>query len=127
MSFDRRNAGQTFQRNIYRALGDLSFLFAYIDDSLIASSSYKEHESHLRIVFQLLKDFSLRNNLSECQFGKSELNLLGYQINHEGCSPTLDKVQAIANFFKPKTVIELRRFLRMVNFYRKSLKHSAEV
>ena len=92
MTFGLRNSGQTFQRYIYRALGDLSFVFAYIDDILIAFSSYEEHESHLKIVFQRSKDFSLRINLSECQFGKSELNILSYQINHKGCYSTLDKV-----------------------------------
>ena len=127
MTFGLRNAGQSFQRYIYRALGDLDFVFAYIDDILIASSTIEEHEKHLKIVFQRLKEFSLRININKCEFGKSELEFLGYKINHKGCSPTHDKVQAITEFVKPKTICELRRFLGMVNFYRKSLPRAAEI
>ena len=54
MTFGLRNAGQSFQRCIYRALGDLDLAFAYIDDILIASSTKEEHEKHLKIVFQRL-------------------------------------------------------------------------
>ena len=127
MTFGLRNAGQSFQRYIYRVLGDLNFIFAYIDDILIASSTKEEHENHLRIVFQRLKEFSLRINLSKCEFGKSELEFLGYKLNNEGSFPTLDKVHAITNFARPKTIVELRRFLGMVNFYRRNLRHAADV
>ena len=48
-------------------------------------------------------------------------------VSEETRSPSLDKVRAITEYSKPKTVVELRRFLGMVNFYRKSLKHAAEV
>ena len=127
MTFGLRNAGQSFQRYIHRVLGDLHFVFAYIDDILIASSTHEEHENLLRIVFQRLKEYSLRINLGKCEFGKSELEFLGYRLNHKGCFPTPEKVQAITNFTKPKTIVELRRFLGMVNFYRRSHKHAAEV
>ena len=126
MTFGLRNACQSFQRYIYRALGDLEYVFTYIDDILIASSNAEEHENHLRTVFQRLKEFSLRINLSKCQFGCSELEFLGNKISRDGISPTLDKVRAITQFPKPKTVVELRRFPGMVNFYRRSLPHAAE-
>ena len=127
MTFGLRNAGQSFLRYIYRALGDLDYVFAYIDDILIASSTLKEHESHLKIVFQRLKDYSLRININKCGFGKPQLEFLGYLINHESCCPTPDKVRAMSNFKKPKTICELRRFLGMVNFYCKSLPRAAEI
>lgn len=66
MTFGFSNAGQTFQRYIYRALGDLSFVFAYIDDIMIASESAKEHGSHIRIVLQRLKVANLTLNLEKC-------------------------------------------------------------
>ena len=69
----------------------------------------------------------MRINLNKCEFGKSELELLGYQMSHEGCAPTPAKVRAVTEFSQPKTIVELRRFLGMVNFYRKSLPHAAKV
>lgn len=125
MTFGLRNASQTFQRYINRALGDLDFVFVYIDDILIASSSNEEHSEHLRIVLQRLKDFHLRLNTDKCCFGVSELTFLGYKVSGGGIFPTAEKVRAIVEFPKPKTVVELRRFLGMVNFYRRCMPHAA--
>ena len=125
MTFGLQNADQSFQRYIHRALGDLDFAFTYIDDILVASSSQEEHEEHLRIVFQRLKDFALRLNVDKCQFGKAELEFLGHLVNRNGLKPTLEKVQAIINFPQSRTIVELRRFLGLVNFYRRSLPHAA--
>ena len=90
MTFGLCNAWQTFQRYINQALGDLDYAFVYIDDILVASANSEEHEKHLRVVFQRLKEFSLRLNTSKCQLGQSELEFLGYQVNSEGLKPTPD-------------------------------------
>ena len=127
MTFGLRNASQTFQRFINHVLGDLDFVFVYIDDILVASSSQEEHEEHLRVVFERLKKFKLRLNVEKCEFGKTEITFLGYLINQEGCHPTKDRVQAITQFSKPQTVVELRRFLGMINFYRRNIPRATEV
>ena len=106
-------------------MGDLDFAFTYIDDILVASLSQEEHEEHLRIVLQRLKDFALRLNVDKCQFGKAELEFLGHLVNRNGFKPTLEKVQANINFPQPRTIVKLRRFLGLVNFYRRSLPHAA--
>lgn len=125
MTFGLRNAGQTFQRYIHQALGDLDFVFSYIDDILIASSSIEEHKSHLRIVFDRLSKASLRLNLDKCVFGHTEVEFLGYSINKEGIKPIPERVRAILDFPKPRNILELRRFLGLVNFYRRCLPRAA--
>ena len=42
-------------------------------------------------------------------------------------SPTLDKIRGITEYPMPKTIVHLRHFIGMVNFYRKNLKHAAEI
>lgn len=54
-TFGLRNAGQTFQRYIYQALGEFEFVYVYIDDILIASTKKKKHEEHFRAVFEKIK------------------------------------------------------------------------
>lgn len=125
MTFGLRNASQSFQRYINRALGDLDYVFIYIDDILIASSSPDEHSQHLSVVFQRLKEFHLRLNVDKCVFGLPELVFLGYVINSKGIRPTSEKVEAICKFERPKTVASLRRFLGMLNFYRRCLPNAA--
>lgn len=127
MTFGLRNAAQSFQRYLHRALVGLDFVFVYIDDILIASSSPEEHKEHLRIVFKRLKDFGLRINPSKCILGVSEITFLGFRINCNGSAPTPDKVAAITSYPKPNTIVELRRFLGALNFYRRFLPHAASI
>ena len=51
MPFGLKNSAQTFQRLIDSIFGDIPYVFAYIDDILVASSSPAEHADHLRTVF----------------------------------------------------------------------------
>ena len=55
MTYGLRNASQTFQHQIFRALGDLEFVFAFIDDILIASTFLEKHEAHLHNVTMIKK------------------------------------------------------------------------
>ena len=59
MPFGLRNAAQTFQRFIDQVLRGLPFVYAYIDDLLVASSSPEEHYSHLKQIFQRLNDYGI--------------------------------------------------------------------
>lgn len=52
---------------------------------------------------------------------------MGHSLSASGIKPLPSKVEAISNFKLPETVRELRRFLGMMNFYRRFLPHAAEV
>ena len=73
MSMGLTNAGQTFQRFINSLLQDLPFVFVYIDDILIFSSSIGEHRAHLRQVFERLQRNRLIINATKCLFGQNRL------------------------------------------------------
>ena len=114
----------TFGLRINSALGDLDFVYLYIDDILIASSSPEEHYSHLRIVFDRLKKFHLRLNVEKCTSAPEKLEFLGYLVNGEGIRPIPSRVEAILNYPKPQVIADLRRFVGTVNFYRRSMPHA---
>lgn len=126
MTFGLCNAAQTFQRFLNSVLSDLDFCFNYIDDILVASESPEEHLKHLETVFQRLRDYNIVVNPAKCVFGAHEVEYLGHHISPEGSRPLPDKVTAIANFPKPKTIKDLRRFLGMLNFYRRFVKNAAQ-
>ena len=119
MPFRLRNAAQTFQRLIDEVLRGLPFAFAYIDDVLIASCDIKEHQDHLLQFFERLTHFGLKINLSKCEFAVSKLNFLGHMIDEQGITPVPEKVTAIQNFPQPTSLRQLRRFLGLVNYYRR--------
>lgn len=121
MTFGLCNAAQTFQRLIHEVCRGLDFVFAYIDDMCIASESEEEHNEHLRIIFQRLKQYKLAINVAKCEFGKREIQFLGHRVSAEGLLPLPDKIEAINNFPLPTMVKQLKSFLAMINFYRKFL------
>jgi transposase InsO family protein len=119
MCFGMRNSAQTFQRFMDTVvLRNLNFLFTYIDDVIIASETEEQHKEQLKLVFERFNRYGITINVSKCDFGKSKLEFLGYEVSADGIRPLEDKVQAIVNFPKPETVEQLRRFLGMLNFYR---------
>jgi len=63
-----KNAAQTFQRFVNDILRGLDFVFAYIDDVLIAPRTESEHEAHLRSVLERFQKFGVAINVNECVF-----------------------------------------------------------
>ena len=125
MSFGLRNAAQTFQRFMDEILKDLDFCFAYIDDILVFSRSPQEHDLHLRTLFTQLQNYGILLNPSKCVFRVPEISFLGYRISSMGSQPLPERVADLQACSPPKTVSQLRRFLGMLNFYRRFLPHAA--
>lgn len=126
MPFGLRNSAQTFQRWMDEICRDLNFVFVYIDDILVASSSEEEHLKHLDILFRRLNDHGIIISPSKCTFGVPELNFLGFHISANGLKPMQSKIQTILDFPKPETVQQLRRFLATTNYYRQFMPHAAQ-
>lgn len=125
MTFGLRNAAQTQQRFVDSIFGDLDFVFTYIDDMLIASNSPAEHLTHLEEVFRRLDQNGITLNKEKCEFGKQVITFLGYQVDETGIRPPQDTVKSMAEYPKPTTITELRRFLGAINFFRLSMPHAA--
>ena len=127
MMFGLRNAAQTCQRFIDEILRGLDFVYAYIDDFLIASETEEQHLKHLKILFDRLSTFGVVINPGKCEFGLSEVTFLGYTVNADGISPMQERVDAISEFSLPTTIRDLRRYLGMFNFYRRFVPHAANI
>jgi hypothetical protein len=70
MSFGLTNALAYFMylmNKVFMEYLDL-FVVVFIDDILVYSRSEKEHEGHLRLVLQKLRDNQLYVKLSKCKF-----------------------------------------------------------
>ena len=120
MTFGLRNSGNTYQRFISQVTRGLDFCFAYVDDILIASRSLEAHKRHLRILLGRFRQNGIVLNKSNCEFAVNQLAFLGHHISPEGFQAMPEKVLAIQKFFKPKTMIHLCQFLKMLNSYNAS-------
>jgi hypothetical protein len=125
MSFGLPNVTQTFQRSMDDILRELDFCFAYLDDILVFSHSLEEHEQHLRTRSNRLQQYGIQINSPKCVFRASEVTFLGYKVSAEGSRPLQDRVAHLQDCPPPKTASQFRRFLGMLNFYRRFLPHTA--
>ncbi len=126
LPFGLRNAGNTFQRMMDRVLANLNFVFAYLDDIIVASRTEAEHLQHLHLLFQRLSQFGLVIYGKKCVFGQASVDFLGHRVSSQGALPLRDHVQAILDFPQPQLVKQLQGFLGSVNFYCRFLPRAAQ-
>ncbi|BHF71773.1 hypothetical protein SprV_0401483300 [Sparganum proliferum] len=127
MPFDLRNAAQTFQRFVDHVLSGLPFVYAYIDDLLVASRNEEEEKEHLALVVDRLDKFGVVINPSKCLLDVPSLVFPGHHVDSEGLHPLPSKVETIRDFPPPTSKRQLQRFLGMVNFYRRFLPNCADL
>jgi hypothetical protein len=94
------------------------FIVVFIDDILIYSKNDSDHEEHLRMVLQKLRDNQLYAKFSKCEFWIDEVPFLGHIISNGGISVDRAKVREIVGWKIPSSVTEIRSFLRLAGYYR---------
>ncbi|KAL5560581.1 hypothetical protein UlMin_036792 [Ulmus minor] len=95
------------------------FVIVFIDDILIYSKSQKEHEQHLRVVLQTLKQHQLYAKFSKCEFWLSSVQFLGHVVSKDGISVDASKIEAVSKWPAPTNVTEIRSFLGLAGYYRR--------
>ena len=127
MPFGLCNAAQTFQRLMDVVLRDLSGVFVYLDDILVASPDEASHRHLLRQVFRRLREHGLAVHPSKCKFGHSTLTFLGHAVGAAGICPLTDRVQAVQEFPRPKDKTALQEFLGLLNYYHRFVPRAAHI
>ena len=89
---------------------------------MIYSKSKEEHEDHLRIVLQVLRDHQLYAKFSKCEFWLTEVKFLGHIVSASSLSVDLEKVKAVISWERSKLVFEIRSFLGLAGYYRRFIK-----
>ncbi|KAG8482854.1 hypothetical protein CXB51_024015 [Gossypium anomalum] len=108
MPFGLTNAPAIFMdlmNRIFRPYLD-RFVVVFIDDILIYSRNESEHDEHLRMVLQILR----------------EKKLFAKFISGDGIRVDPSKISAIVNWKPPKDVSEIRSFLGLAGYYRRFVK-----
>ncbi|MBT1617609.1 reverse transcriptase domain-containing protein, partial [Klebsiella pneumoniae] len=66
----------------------------FIDDILIYSKTPEDHEQHLRIALQTLREHKLYAKYEKCDFWLKEVKFLGHVVTGEGIKVDPSKVEA---------------------------------
>ena len=80
------------------------FVVVFIDDILVYCKNAQEHEQHLKIVLQILREKQLFAKLSKCDFWLKEVSFLGHIVSAEGIKVDPAKIEAIVNWKLPRNV-----------------------
>ena len=99
-----------------------AFVVVYLDDIMVYSKTLTEHEKHLRLVFQRLRENRLYVKPEKYEFAQEEITFLGHKISADLIRMDKGKVQAIMEWSVPTKVTELRSFLGLANYYRRFIK-----
>ena len=124
MPFGLTNAPVAFMdlmNRVFRPYLD-QFVVVFIDDILVYSRDEKEHEQHLKIVLQTLREKKLYAKLSKCDFWLKEISFLGHIVSAEGIRVDPVKIEAVVNWKPPRSVTEVRSFLGIAGYYRRFVK-----
>ena len=124
MLFGLTNAPTTFMdlmNRVFRPYVD-QFVVVFIDDILVYSKDAQEHEQHLRIVLETLRENRLYAKLSKCDFWLKEASFLGHIVSAEGIRVDPTKIEAVVNWKPPRNVTEVRSFLGLASYYRRFMR-----
>ena len=125
MPFHLTNSPAAFMDLMHRVFQPYldQFVVVFVDDILIYSQFEEEHEDHLRIVLQALKDHQLYAKFSKCKFWLTEVKFLGHVVSVSGVSVDHVKVKAGMSWERPKSVFEICSFLRLAGHYMRFIEH----
>jgi hypothetical protein len=103
------------------------FIVVFIDDILVYSRNEEEHEGHLRLVLQKLRDHKLYAKLSKCEFWLKQVTFLGHVISKGGISVDPSKVQDVLSWKAPTSVSDIQSFLGLAGYYRRFIEGFSKI
>jgi hypothetical protein len=119
--FGLSNAPSVFMclmNGIFREYLD-TFFIVFMDNIIVYSKYEEEHEKHLRMVLQVLREHQLYAKLSKFSFYSRKIHYLGHIISEEGITMDSKNIKSIEGWLAPRNVFEVRSFMGLAGYYRR--------
>ncbi|XP_017973287.1 PREDICTED: uncharacterized protein LOC108661388 [Theobroma cacao] len=87
------------------------FVVVLVDDILIYSRGREEHEQHLKIVLQTLREHQLYAKFFKCELWLGSVAFLGHVVFEDGVQVNPKKVEAVEKWPRATSITEIRSFL----------------
>jgi hypothetical protein len=129
MSFELTNAPSYFMYLMNKVFMEYldKFVVVFIDDILVYSKSEEEHEEHLHLVLQKLRDHRLYAKLSKCGFWFKQAAFLGHIVSKGGIFVDPSKIQDVLSWNAPMSVSNIRSFLGLAGYYQRFIKGFSKI
>jgi hypothetical protein len=129
VSFGLTNAPAYFMNLMNKVFMDEldKFVVVFINDILIYSSTAEEHEQHLRVVLEKLRQNQLYAKFSKCDFWLEEVAFLGHVLTSEGITVDPAKIEAVKEWEQPRNVTDIRSFLGLAGYYRRFIENFSKI
>jgi hypothetical protein len=124
MPFGLTNAPASFMHlmnQILRPFLDRTVI-VFLDDILIYSRTFEEHQRHVREVLETLRKHKLYAKESKCEIYQRRVEFLGHRIDEDGLHMMTEKLDAIRDWPTLTKVDDIRSFLGLCGFYRRFIK-----
>lgn len=99
----------------------------FIDDILVYTKSEDEHEQHLHLVLEKLKEHQLYAKFNKCDFWLKEVMFLGHVITAKGVAVDPSNVEAVTKWSPPKTITQIISFLGLSSFYHRFIENLSRI
>jgi hypothetical protein len=129
MSFGLTNAPAYFMNLMNKVFMEYldRFVVVFIYDILVYSKNDSDHEEHLRMVLQKLRDNQLYAKFSKCEFWINEVTFLRHIISNGGISVDPAKVREIVAWSIPSTATKIWSFLGLAGYYRQFIEGFSKI
>ena len=98
------------------------FVVVFIDDILVYLATAEEHEQHLRVVLEKLRQNQLYAKFSKCEFWLEEVTFLGHILTAKGVAIDPAKIEAVKEWEQPRNATDIWSFLGLVGYTTASLR-----
>jgi len=125
MFFGMTNLSTTFQGIMNEILRDIinkEKVAAFVDNVLIKTEIEEGHIEIVKEVLRRLEENDLYVKLEKCTWKVQKVNFLGVIIDQGRIEIEEDKVAGLLNWPMLKTVRDVRKFLGLINYYRRFVK-----
>jgi Reverse transcriptase (RNA-dependent DNA polymerase) len=124
MPFRISNTPSVFQRLLNATISHIApnNVFVYLDDKLIAVNTGEEIIAITIQIIEALLSRKLYGKSKKCQFLRTEVTFLGFNIRKAQLSPTEDTINNVNSFNTPKSTKQVCSFLGLSNFLRTFIK-----
>jgi hypothetical protein len=127
--FGLTNAPVTFMCLMNNVLSKFleKIVLVFINDILIYSKNREEHEEHLRLVLQVLREHRLYAKFSKCDFFQKQIHYMGHIISEEGVAVDPDKIRSIMEWPTLMDVSDIRSSMGLTGYYRRFIKGFSKI